>query len=338
MCVCAVAPHVWLVVMRLNLKIYNLDEDRWPGVPCPLPKLYPIRRVTINGLGRMHCSCRHWEHWRIKFRCIYAVQLCYGVQEQAGDCGVRWSTAYDMFAFRNGEECRTESLVNVRSHCEVEGPDAHPHVLQALHVVFPLSLTLDTPQTTMIEAWRLVDDEGKAVLWEDGRLITHEEYASSQRRKVTPFLYDGSQQSTVGELSNGAEAMHKLSQTASLSKSSLNIYKCAKPFFDRACNAAEGDVKVSKMFLHAMMELCNRAECERQGLRLANNDNEQKNFDDVAHAVEHAEPCLKMVGFGYRNIKPLTSGHRKWYTGNSSLRSVDDGREVRYMLTLTITL
>ncbi len=163
MYVCAVALHVWLVVTRLDLKKYNLDEDRCPDVPCQLPKLYPIRRVNINGSGRMHCSCRHWEHWRIKCRCMYAVQFCCGVEEQAGNCVVRWSTAYDMFAFHSGEECRTEALVNVRSHCEVEGPDAHPHVLQALHVIYPLSLTLGTPLTSMMEAWRLVDDEGKAV-------------------------------------------------------------------------------------------------------------------------------------------------------------------------------
>jgi hypothetical protein len=323
MYVCAVALHVWLVVPRLKLERDNLDEDRWPGVACPLPKLYPIRRVQINGSGRMHCSCRHWEHWRIKCRCLYAVQLCYGVEEQVGDCGVRWSRAYDMFAFWSGEESRTEALVNIRSHCEVEGPDAHPHLLEALHVMYPLAFTLGTPVTTMLEAWRLVDDEGKAVLWENGKLLTSEEYATSQERTITPFLYNGSQQSTVGNLSDAAEEMHSLSQTASLSKCSMNIYKCAKPFFDRACNAAEGHVEVSKMVLNAMVELCNRAECERQGLRVGYKDKEAESYDDLVEPVQNEQPALKMVGYGYRNIQPLKQGHRKWYTGNSSLQSID---------------
>jgi hypothetical protein len=196
-------------------------------------------------------------------------------------------------------------------------------VLQALHVMFSLSLTLGTPIITMMEAWRLVDDEGKAVLWEDEKLLTSEEYATSQRRKITPFLYEGSQQSTVGNLSDAAEVMHSLSHTASFSKCSMNIYKSAKPFFDRACNAAEGDVEVSKMALNAMMELCNRAECERQGLCVGYKDKEEESCDDLVQPVENEQPALKMVGYGYRNIQPLKQGHRKWYTGNSSLRSID---------------
>ncbi len=94
------------------------------------------------------------------------------------------------------------------------------------------------------------------MLWDEGKLLTSEEYATSQRRKITPFLYEGSQQSTVGDLSNGAEAMHSLSQTASIAKYSMNIYKSAKPFFDRACNAAEGDVEVSKIVHDGVMQPC----------------------------------------------------------------------------------
>ncbi len=78
------------------------------------------------------------------------------------------------------------------------------------------------------------------------------------------------------------------------------------------------------MVLHAMMELCNRVECERQGLRLGTKDKGEESCDDLVHPVENAQPAMKMVGYGYRNIHPLKQGHRKWYTGNSSLRSLDD--------------
>ena len=52
-------------------------------------------------------------------------------------------------------------------------------------------------------------------------------------------------------------------------------------------------------------------------------DKEEESCDDLVQLVENEQPAMKMVGYGYRNIQPLKQGHRKWYTGNSSLRSVD---------------